>query len=56
MECEQVKKEHPELKIRCCNSCHEDDAMGYGEDLWFEIDGVERHVCCAVNRAVNPHD
>jgi hypothetical protein len=54
MECEEVKKEHPEINFySCCESCHEDDDMGFGEDLWFEIDGTDRHVCCAVNRSIN---
>lgn len=52
--CEEVKKEHPEIKFEsCCQSCHEDDDMGFGEDLWFEINGINRHVCCAINRSVN---
>jgi len=52
MECEQVRREHAEKPIGpCCVSCHEDAEMGYGQDLWGEIDGKDRHVCCAVLRA-----
>jgi hypothetical protein len=54
MECEEVRKEYKNKEIEpCCLSCHEDDDMGYGNDLWFEIDGKERHVCCAISRSFN---
>lgn len=50
MECEKVKKQYPAIKYElCCQSCHEDDDTGFGNDLWFEIGGEERHVCCAVS-------
>jgi hypothetical protein len=52
MECEQVKKQYPEVEYEpCCISCHEDEDMGYGEDLWFEIGWEDRHVCCAISRS-----
>lgn len=52
MECNKVKEENPDIKFEfCCESCHEDDELGYGEDLWFEINGEARNVCCAIARA-----
>jgi hypothetical protein len=52
MECDKVRAEHSDKKFSpCCESCHEDDDMGYGNDLWVVIDGKDRHVCCAINRA-----
>jgi len=53
MECEKVKKEFPEVKFEpCCESCHEDDEMGYGNDLWFEVNGIDRNICCAIYRSL----
>lgn len=53
MECENIKIEFPNYKYKsCCESCHEDDEMGYGEDLWFDDpNGKDRNVCCAIHRA-----
>lgn len=56
MECEEVKKENPDVKVTCCVSCHDDEDMGFGYDLWFVINGQERHVCCAVSRAFDKED
>ncbi len=52
MDCDKVRKEFPNIKFEpCCESCHEDEDMGYGEDLWFEdFNGKDRNVCCAVGR------
>jgi len=51
MTCEQFKKQFG-LSFDCCTSCHEDDDMGYGNDLWFEtLDLMEWHICCAAARA-----
>ncbi len=53
MECEKVKDEFFKAKFPpCCASCHEDDATGHGEDLWFTIEGKQRNVCCAVINAI----
>jgi hypothetical protein len=55
MECDVVRSEHPTKVIEnCCPSCHEDDDMGFGYDLWCVIDGKDRHVCCAVSRSFRP--
>ena len=53
MECELVKTEFPQYSYEsCCLSCHEDDELGYGDDLWFEDpNGEDRHVCCAIYRS-----
>lgn len=52
MECDKLKTEYPDILFEeCCESCHQDDEMGWGEDLWFEIDGKDRNVCCAIYRA-----
>lgn len=53
MECDAVRREFSQQYsiAECCLSCHEDAASGHGDDLWFHIEGVERHVCCAVARA-----
>jgi hypothetical protein len=49
MECEKVKEENKDIEFEsCCESCHEDSNTGYGEDLWFEINGKDRNVCCAI--------
>lgn len=50
MKCEEIKKKY-NLQSDCCESCHEDDDMGYGEDLWFEIEGKDWHICCATYKA-----
>lgn len=56
MECEQVKKEFPEIHFPpCCDSCHDDEGNGFGEDLWFEINGEDRHVCCVIMNAIEAH-
>jgi hypothetical protein len=47
MECEQIKKEY-NIKVDCCDSCHEDNAEGFGNDLWFTIDGKDRNICCTI--------
>jgi len=52
MECEDVRKEFPDIKFEpCCDSCHEDEEMGHGYDLWLQINGKDRHVCCAIMRS-----
>jgi hypothetical protein len=53
MECEEAKITF-EIECNCCESCHEDDDTGYGNDLWFKIPGSERdwNICCAVERAI----
>ena len=49
MECDKLREEYPYIHFEdCCESCHEDSATGYGEDLWFDIEGKLRNVCCAV--------
>jgi hypothetical protein len=52
MECDRVKKQFSKINFEpCCESCHEDSDMGYGEDLWFlDINGNMRHVCCSIGR------
>jgi hypothetical protein len=57
MECEEAKQVF-EIQVNCCISCHEDDEMGYGNDLWFQLEGSERewHICCAVERAIRKID
>lgn len=54
MECEEVKKEFPEIVFQeCCISCHEDSDEGYGEDLWFlDPNGKMRHVCCRIGEGL----
>lgn len=58
MECEQVKKEFTMFDYKsCCESCHQDDEMGFGEDLWFEDpNGTDRNVCCSIYRTWNRKD
>lgn len=52
MECDKVKAQYPEVIYEpCCESCHEDSNIGHGDDLWFEIGGESRNVCCAVERS-----
>ena len=53
MECEEAKRVF-QLKCNCCVSCHEDEEMGHGNDLYFSIEGSERewHICCEVERAI----
>lgn len=55
MECEKVKSEYPEYKFEeCCPSCHEDEDMGHGHDLWFiDPKGEDRHTCCAIGRGLD---
>lgn len=48
MECEEFKTTYGLQHIWCCDSCHEDDAERYGDDLWFDIDGREWNICCAL--------
>ena len=49
MECDKVRAEYPDLPIEpCCDSCHDEVDEGLGEDLWFPVHGVTRHICCAV--------
>lgn len=56
MECDKVRAEFPHIHFRpCCESCHEDSNMGAGNDLWFEIGGEERNVCCAVINSIQRH-
>lgn len=56
MECPKVRKQFPEIHFPpCCESCHEDEEMGYGDDLWFEIGDEDRHVCCAIMNAFVKH-
>ena len=51
MECQKFLEKY-NLFSNCCTSCHEDDDMGYGEDLWFDIpDDRDWHICCEVYRA-----
>jgi hypothetical protein len=54
MECDKVRKLFSDIKFeQCCESCHEDDDRGYGDDLWFLApDGKIYHVCCAVSRGL----
>ena len=53
MECDKIRKENPHIIFpECCDSCHEDEATGFGDDLWFIINGVDRHVCCAIAKAI----
>ena len=52
MECEKVRQEFPDIKFEpCCESCHEDEDMGFGEDLWY-LDKWNklRNICCAMAR------
>jgi len=52
MECNKVKEQFKEVTYEsCCESCHDDDDNGYGDDLWFEINGEDRNVCCAIGRS-----
>jgi hypothetical protein len=56
MECEKVKSQFPEVQFEpCCISCHDDIDTGNGSDLWFEIGGEDRNVCCAVERSIRKH-
>jgi hypothetical protein len=49
VECANIRKEFPETKFEpCCVSCHEDEEEGFGSDLWFNVDGKDRHICCAM--------
>ena len=49
MECEYVRNLYPEKKIEpCCESCHKDYETGRGDDLWYNINGMNRNVCCAI--------
>ena len=52
MECDKVRNEFLPIRFEpCCDSCHEDEAMGDFQDLWFkDPNGVDRHVCCAIGR------
>lgn len=55
MECEEVKKEfkeHLPYNIQCCESCHEDEDMGFAEDLWFNVNYTNRHICCRLANAL----
>lgn len=37
----------------CCDSCHEDEAMGYEMvELYEDWDGVRANICCAVSRHI----
>ena len=52
MECDKLREEHIDKDLPpCCESCHEDANSGYGEDLWFEVLGEDRHICCALAKA-----
>jgi len=59
VECDKVRAEFPHIKIEsCCESCHEDEDLGYGEDLWFNLNGEydkEYNVCCAVANSFKKH-
>jgi hypothetical protein len=56
MECDEVRKEFPEIHFpACCESCHEDEAIGHGYDLWLEIGGDDRHVCCSIMNGMERH-
>ena len=51
MECEKFKKEKG-IEFNCCESCHEDDKIGFGWDLWFEIPyDRDWNICCEAERA-----
>jgi hypothetical protein len=51
MKCEEFKKEK-EIEFNCCQSCHEDEDMGFGDDLWFEIPyDKDWNICCAAEQA-----
>lgn len=52
MDCDKIRAVYQDKKIPpCCESCHEDEDFGEGSDLWFDIDGTDWHVCCAIGRA-----
>lgn len=45
MECEEFQLRY-DIRAECCESCHEDEDMGFGDDLWFRVEGKDWHVCC----------
>lgn len=52
MDCNKIRAIYQDKKIEpCCESCHEDAAIGHGDDLWTQIEGQDWHVCCAITRA-----
>jgi hypothetical protein len=57
MECKQIRLEYPNIKFKeCYPSCHEDDEMGFGPDLWVTIEGKDRNCCCAIMNSFTNHD
>jgi len=46
MECNKFKLQYGLKYVPCCESCHEDDSSGFGEDLWFEVEGIDWNICC----------
>lgn len=39
----------------CCDSCHEDEAMGYEMvELYEDWDGLRANLCCRVYEHVKP--
>lgn len=39
----------------CCDSCHEDDELGYNEMFFLEPDGqsnTEAYICCGMSRVL----
>lgn len=52
MQCQKVRQIYQDVKIPpCCESCHDDADTGHGDDLYFNIDGRQLHVCCVIGRA-----
>lgn len=56
MQCEIVKELFNMQNIQCCESCHEDDNTGHGDDLWFTLGKDTYHVCCAIGREFEKRD
>jgi hypothetical protein len=50
MECNEFRKKY-NIKRECCGSCHDDDESGFGEDLWFEVEGRDWNICCYLRNA-----
>jgi hypothetical protein len=47
MQCKEFREKY-QISEECCESCHEDDSMGFGEDLWFAVEGKDWNICCSM--------